>query len=526
MPVSFGSIGDIIAICLLVKDLVAALDESKGSATEYGEVKLELRALERALLEVEVLSRSQASTVKLNALYATARKAALDCRQPIEAFLNMIKKYDSSLGAGVSRNLVRNTAMKIRWRLSQKDEVARIRAEISAHSSSINMLLATVNVNLAQTHHKDMSDQLSDSSNRQNALIREVRDQLEETNALVSASHAVTNKIKEALKLKWFNQLGAELKAMMLRIININIATYNSVISIQEVISGGLQRSLTHEPFILEDAIGRISPVHLQFINSWDALDAVLELRFRKIQGHTKVKRREYILQEHSTKREISRTRHWEGAFLPGQRIDMSLIFDTREQSRIETSCPSCKEVSKDSQDLEIQCQNCGIWYRRVTELLDEEELPMSPAPTSSRNRQTTAQFGKPSFNDISYGPKPPSQFPALPSSPKRKLDCTQLEEDDLSQFKRIRLVSKEKRQKVGPFLSYPVGEATFNAAQQQKRDEQTGWDEFHALRSSLGDTHPDTLAYLHSFTRSLRNWGKYQTAEIIIRDTLRSGRV
>ena len=84
-----------------------------------------------------------------------------------------------------------------------------------------------------------------------------------------------------------------------------------------------------------------------------------------------------------------------------------------------------------------------------MTELLDEEEPPIYPPPPSLRNYQTTAQFGKPSFNDISYGPKPPSQFQPLSSSPKRKLDCIQLEEDDLSQFKRIRLVSKEKRKKL-----------------------------------------------------------------------------
>ena len=202
-----------------------------------------------------------------------------------------------------------------------------------------------------------MSDRLSSSSNQQNALIQEVRDRLEENNALVSASNAMTSKFREVLKFEWFTQFGAEIKGLMLRIININIATYNTVISIQEVISGGLQRSLAHEPFILEDAIGRISPVHLQFINSWDAFDAVLELRFRKIQGHSKVKRRAYILQEHSTKREISRTRRWEGAFLPGQRIDMSLIFDSEEQSAIGTSCPSCKEVSENSQDSEIHWQ-------------------------------------------------------------------------------------------------------------------------------------------------------------------------
>jgi hypothetical protein len=78
MQILFGSIGDIISVCLLVKELVAALDESRGSAAEYREVQLELRALERALLEVEILSRSHASIIKLNILYAIARKAILD----------------------------------------------------------------------------------------------------------------------------------------------------------------------------------------------------------------------------------------------------------------------------------------------------------------------------------------------------------------------------------------------------------------------------------------------------------------
>lgn len=210
---------------------------------------------------------------------------------------------------------------------------------------------------LAQANHKDMSDRLDDSSNQQSALILEVRDQLEENNALVSASIGITTRLKEALRLDWFTRFGAEMKDMMLRIININIATYNTVISIQGVISGGLQRSLNHEPFILEDAIGRMSPVHMQFINSWEALDAVLELRFRKIQGHAKVKRLEYTFQEHATKRVISRSRHWEGAFIPGQRIDMSLIFDFKEQSAVRSSCPSCKVSSEDPQDSEVKWQ-------------------------------------------------------------------------------------------------------------------------------------------------------------------------
>ncbi|KAF8864077.1 hypothetical protein BDZ45DRAFT_52589 [Acephala macrosclerotiorum] len=237
-----------------------------------------------------------------------------------------------------------------------------------------------------------------------------------------------------------------------------------------------------------------------------------------------KAKRREYTLQEHSTKQEISRSRHWKSAFLPDQRIDMSLIFDSKEQSSMGTSCPSCKVFSEDSQDSEIQCKNCGIWFRRVIEVFNEDEPPISQPMPSLRNYQIALQFGKSSFNDISYGPKPPSQFQSLIIFTKAKTR--------LHTAQRRRPVPRSngsdwylrRGKKFRPFLWYPVGEATFDAAQQQKRDEQAAWDKFRAQRVSLGNTHPDTLTYLHSFTRSLRNWGKYQTAEMIIRDALKSG--
>src|SRR5947207_4507221 len=75
MPISFGSVGDIISVCLIVKDLVAALDDSRGSSTEYREVIRELWGLDRALLEVDLLSRTCDNTVELNALCMTARQA-------------------------------------------------------------------------------------------------------------------------------------------------------------------------------------------------------------------------------------------------------------------------------------------------------------------------------------------------------------------------------------------------------------------------------------------------------------------
>jgi hypothetical protein len=144
MSITFGSVGDILSVCLIVKDLVAALDNSRGSSAEYREVIRELWGLDRALLEVDLLSRTSESTIELNALFNTARKAADDCRKCISSFLKKIKKYGPSLEGG-SKNFLKDTAMKIKW-VSRKDDLVKFRAEVNAHSSSINMLLATASM--------------------------------------------------------------------------------------------------------------------------------------------------------------------------------------------------------------------------------------------------------------------------------------------------------------------------------------------------------------------------------------------
>jgi hypothetical protein len=98
--------------------------------------------------------------------------------------------------------------------------------------------------------------------NKQDAILISISDRLEETNRLIKSGSSVTAKLADALRLDWFRQLGTELKGYMRRIIAMNIATYHAVISIQSALPCRLERGLIEEPFILEDAIGRIAPVH------------------------------------------------------------------------------------------------------------------------------------------------------------------------------------------------------------------------------------------------------------------------
>lgn len=143
MPVTFGAVGDIISLSLLVKELVKCLDDSRGSSADYQAVIRELWSLDRALLEVELLCRSREHTPQLNALSVTTNECAKNCRKSINVFQRHVQKFKKTLSDGNPESLLTKAASKIQWQISEKEVLAKFRAEISAHCFSINMLLTT-----------------------------------------------------------------------------------------------------------------------------------------------------------------------------------------------------------------------------------------------------------------------------------------------------------------------------------------------------------------------------------------------
>jgi hypothetical protein len=148
MPITFGAVGDIISVCLLVKDLVQALDKARGSKAEYQSAIRELWILDRALLEIDLLARvhEKGATPELQGLCATAIEAVTRCKTLVDAFLQRIRRYQSSLGEGVDMNMMHQAATKVRWRIGEKEALDQFRVEIAGISSSLQMLLATASV--------------------------------------------------------------------------------------------------------------------------------------------------------------------------------------------------------------------------------------------------------------------------------------------------------------------------------------------------------------------------------------------
>jgi hypothetical protein len=134
----------------------------------------------------------------------------------------------------------------------------------------------------------------------------------------------------------------------MAQIWTLNFRSYKILLDLQTRVPREFEPCWIQEPLILTDALGRVAPIHLELINSWDVLESVLMARFRNIPGERKVMQGEYALQDRGSLRDIEKSQVFESSFLPGRKVDMSMIFE--QKHTIVKSCPGCQlEMKEDN---------------------------------------------------------------------------------------------------------------------------------------------------------------------------------
>lgn len=311
------------------------------------------------------------------------------CDTCISAFRDHVKKYRGALGISSSGNLVEAAARKLRWAVTEKEYLPRFRAEIIAHYLSLNMLVASASVKSIQITDENIQRGLKrvkldqdQSSATQLALLSDVKDKLvenrQETQIAISEVRSVQTGII------YLQSLGAQVLAMVRNIWSINILTYKTILSLQSCLPTHLDRYWSQEPVTLRDALGRVTPVHLDFIETWEAFLSVLEVRFRQLPGHSKIQRREYSLETYQSNQVIDNATAFRRWFLPGQIIDMSMVFDGL--SDLVVSCPGCECMVSKSHYRTVRCENCGLCYRYI-----EVERKIKTATDKGSTAQTTS---------------------------------------------------------------------------------------------------------------------------------------
>jgi hypothetical protein len=124
---------------------VEALDQSRGSQTEYRQLVHELRLLEDVLHKVDHLcntSSTPGASFETVALHQTALKITDSSRKLIQAFAVRLAKYEKALGENTQKkNVIKSAVAKIRWQVGEKEDVVKFRAEIAAQTTSLSVLL-------------------------------------------------------------------------------------------------------------------------------------------------------------------------------------------------------------------------------------------------------------------------------------------------------------------------------------------------------------------------------------------------
>lgn len=144
MPVTFGSVGDIISVSLLAKDLIISLNESRGSAIEYQGVIRDLQNLDDLFLKVNKIFETSHTNLELAALHQTGRHIGEACGHCLATFKERVSRYDKSLGRRDGGRL-QSAFAKVRWHVGEKDSLAKFRVEIAGYVASLNMLLNMTN---------------------------------------------------------------------------------------------------------------------------------------------------------------------------------------------------------------------------------------------------------------------------------------------------------------------------------------------------------------------------------------------
>ncbi|KAI1873183.1 uncharacterized protein JN550_003436 [Neoarthrinium moseri] len=356
---TFGSFGDFVSLSIIIKEFVVALDDARGSTSEYRALVKDLNVLDHTLLQIYQVCQVNLGVPELQQCKDAAFTSVEACRWEIDAFKQHVQKYDESLGKDSGSSL-RTSVAKIQWRLQGK-ELEKFRVKTANHRSNMDVILSTASIKLA---HLNEQKRQSDNTTW--------------TQTLSSYVSEAANLSKEVLSLSR-------------RVIFQNLLIYREVMAIRSTQLASIERPLPEEFFMLEDAVGRVVPIHLRTIDSWEAFNTLLIVRFKDRRGAKRVAAQRYTLQEQESGRLIRRDIPWSMAVRPRLTIYMSIICkESMTPNTALSSCPNCHTVPASSLKSSVRwwvpgqklvvslalmrnSSGCGTMYQRTSELNDDE---------------------------------------------------------------------------------------------------------------------------------------------------------
>ncbi|KAL8798929.1 MAG: hypothetical protein Q9182_006276 [Xanthomendoza sp. 2 TL-2023] len=370
--VGFGfSVGDFIGAIKLVGTVIDALSASSKSSAELQELLRQFQSLENALREIENLRVDDTLHAEVLAL----KQSAAQCQDPITAFLRKMEPYQSHLLVnGGASNSLQSKWRKIKWALCEKNDVVRLKIDLLAHTESIQLLLSTI-----QMKHLDLGQKSQKTMQSSIASIMQA-----------SFSSCMRKMSVMGTAISTISAHAQECLENSRRIISMNLRVFQVVLEVQNLLKSMPGQVERQQPVYLNDALGRYAPFHLEFIRSKEALISVLSINFKWVGSASRmIMNGDFAIHDSRTQRDIDLNRPWEECFIPGQQVDMSMIFERRDPGS--TLCPRCDHECVANPVEYNSCEHCNLVFKRIEEEMDFWQFLRIPLAGTGPSKPVTS---------------------------------------------------------------------------------------------------------------------------------------
>lgn len=319
MAVGFGfSVSDICMGFRLIKESVNALDDKRGAKHDYDGLLQEIDLVQDALTAVEGLLQDDNLP---NQQHLALQKAVRSCQKTVEDFLGAVAKYQPHLSDARVKGLGPKLS-KVRWAICRKEDISVFRSQVERQASTISMLLIAI-----QT--------------KQGIATRSLVTQSPSADVQIAQSMSCMS-----VEQHQFFQMIIEQNKELLK----TVKDLRSMLAVQGEIP---RQVLFEQPVILLDPLGKIAPLHLEFIDSPECFLAVLDTRFSRAgisdEGRAKLMNQEFVLEDAHRRQPLSLQKPWSRVFRPAQQVDMSMVY--HRFACPENKCPACLTENGDYVD-------------------------------------------------------------------------------------------------------------------------------------------------------------------------------
>jgi hypothetical protein len=138
---TFGSVGDVIALCGLAVELSRALSHARGSAAEYRCLRNDVDQFIEVLKQVIATYQQFQPSPWLDGLANVTKSIVAECSSLLQEVLAFVQgKYGDSLQPGGSGNTIKDICKKLEFSLKERDKIQLLNRKLNNAAGRLGLL--------------------------------------------------------------------------------------------------------------------------------------------------------------------------------------------------------------------------------------------------------------------------------------------------------------------------------------------------------------------------------------------------